>query len=603
MNLAYWNFILYFVRLFMNCFIINCGSSSLKADVVHASSRTHLWSTIVERIGEPKQPPSHREALGLVLEQLQAKAIQLDAVGHRVVHGGEEFRRPQLIDDVVYSKLEKLVQLAPLHLPANLAGIHAARAHLSQLPHIAVFDTAFHATLPARAKRYAFPTAEADALGIRRYGFHGPSHSWVAREAARYLKSPIEDLKLITCHLGNGASATAIEFGRSIETSMGMTPLEGLVMGTRTGDIDVGAALHYARAKNLTLDELDRFLNRDCGLLGLSGISNDMRDIEEEASSGNPQARRAIQVFTHRLRKYIGSYAAVMGGVDAIVFTGGIGENSAAVRHRSCQRLGFLGALIDEDKNRDIVVHRDEPVHCFSLPHSRCHLLVVKTDEALSIAGEVTDAIQHESQIKVVQKIPLAISARHIHLTKDALEALFGKGYQLTERNPLSQPGQYACEETLTVVGPKNRIENVRILGPLRPRCQVEISRTDEFHIGVDAPVRCSGHVKDTPGIKLIGPKGQLTLNEGLIQAQRHIHMTPEDAVSFGVKDKEIVEVAISSEEDRNLIFDDVIVRVSKKYRLEMHIDTDEANAAGVTANSSAELHQTPLVIESMQRR
>ncbi|MDP3217897.1 MAG: phosphate propanoyltransferase, partial [Deltaproteobacteria bacterium] len=426
----------------------------------------------------------------------------------------------------------------------------------------------------------------------RRYGFHGPSHAWVAQQAGQYLKEDLRGLRLITCHLGNGASVTAVEGGRSVETSMGMTPLEGLVMGTRAGDIDPGVLLEIGRREGLDVEGLDRLLNHQSGLLGLSGVGNDLRDIEARAAAGDEDCRLAIQVFAHRVRKYIGAYAAVMGGVDAIVFTAGIGENSALMRHRIAQRLDFLGARFDEDRNRDVRVSAAHPVAEFSEPGSRVRLLVVATDEARAIAHDAALLSAGAQSVEAASRIPIAISARHIHLTRAAVDALFGPGHALTPYKPLSQPGQFACEEKLTVVGPKGRIANVRVLGPERPECQVEVSRTDEFSLGVDAPVRDSGDVTNTPGVTLEGPAGSLTLTKGLICARRHIHMHPDDAARFGVKDRDVVEVAVDTD-GRDLTFGDVLIRVSPKFRLEMHLDTDEANAAQLNGGDGGVLDST----------
>lgn len=372
---------------------------------------------------------------------------------------------------------------------------------------------------------------------------------------------------------------------------MGMTPLEGLVMGTRSGDLDPGLVLQLLR-EGRDVDAVDTLLNRKSGLAGVSGTSGDMRDIEERAADGDERCRLALKLFAHRLRKYIGAYAATMGGVDAIVFTAGIGENSAGIRHRVAQRLDFLGARIDEDRNRDAKVDAQSPVFDVSDPTSRVKLLVVATDEARAIAEHTAAVAQKEDTLAEAKTIPIAVSARHIHLTQEAVEALFGEGHQLTPRNDLSQPGQFACEETLTVVGPKRSLEKVRVLGPTRPKNQVEVSRTDEFWLGVDAPVRRSGHVANSPGITLQGPAGTLTLTEGLICAARHIHMTPQDAQDFGVENGDIVEVRINSE-DRDLVFGDVLIRVSPKYALEMHVDTDEANAAELSRHDEGMLVAT----------
>lgn len=575
----------------MNIVVINCGSSSLKAALIDHTSGKRLASMRIERIGEGEAtvrfddaaPVSvdardHEQALASTLPKL-LEAGEVHGVGHRVVHGGERFCEPVRIDEEVEATIEALIPLAPLHNPAGLAGVRAARKVLPDLPHVAVFDTAFHATLPRRARLYALPADLAEKHGIRRYGFHGTSHAYVAARAAEHLSTPLSELRIITCHLGNGASVAAVEYGRSVETSMGMTPLEGLVMGSRCGDVDPGVLLHLMRVEGLDVDALDTILNRESGLRGMSGVGNDMRDIEARAADGDERCRLAIHAFTHRIRKYIGAYAAVMGGVDAIVFTGGIGENSALVRHRAAQRLEFLGARLNEDKNRAAALSPDNPVCEVSTAHSRCRVLAVATDEQHAIAQETAGVVSGRDQVGGERAIPVAISARHIHLTTESIAVLFGEGHQLTVRSELSQPGQFACEETLDVVGPKRTIEGVRVLGPARSNNQVEISRTDEFFLGIDAPVRNSGDVAGSAAVALVGPKGTLQLDEGVICARRHIHMTPDDAAYYGVEDRDVVEVALDSE-GRDLVFGDVLIRVHPKYALEMHIDTDEANAA-----------------------
>jgi acetate kinase len=588
----------------MRILVVNCGSSSLKAAVVEPESGKTIANATVERVGdtdavlrwgdavETFDAPDHGAALGPVLERLRAAVGPIDGVGHRVVHGGERFDAPTRITDEVEATIEALVPLAPLHNPANLAGIRAARALLPDIPHVAIFDTAFHATLPRRAKSYAIPQEVAEKHGVRRFGFHGTSHSFVARRAAEHLGLDVRDLRLITCHLGNGCSMAAVEFGRSVETSMGMTPLEGLVMGSRSGDLDVGAVLALLRTGEYDVDALDRLLNYESGLTGLSGIGNDVRDIEARAATGDARCQLALHVFSHRVRKYIGAYAAVMGGVDAIVFTAGIGENSVRVRHTVSQRLEFLGAVLDEDANREVALTVEAPVANFAAPNSRVALLAVQTDEQWEIARQTAELVSERDKVDVQAGIPVAVSARHVHLDAATFAKLFGEDASLTEYRPLSQPGQFAAEERVNLIGPKRTIEHVRILGPFRKETQVEVSTTDEFHLGVDAPVRASGHIENTPGITLEGPKGRVTIDRGVICALRHIHMHPDDAIRFGVNDKDIVDVAISSD-GRDLIFGDVLVRVSPSYRLEMHIDTDEANAAGIARGMEAALVPT----------
>lgn len=581
----------------MHVLVLNSGSTSLKSCVIDTTTGERRFVARAERIGAGG-PATHEAALDHVLADLD---VAVDAVGHRVVHGGEAFVHPTLLDDEVVAAIEALVPLAPLHAPANLAGIAAARARFPALPHVAVFDTAFHATLPRRARDYALPAELAERHGIRRYGFHGTSHAWVAARAADHLQTPLRQLRLVTCHLGGGCSMAAVEFGRSVETSMGMTPLEGLVMATRSGDVDPGALLALARAEGLDLDGLDALLNQQSGLLGLSGRSSDLRDLEAAAAEGDRNARQAIQVFAHRVRKYIGAYAAVMGGIDAIVFTAGIGENSAMMRHRCAQRLDVLGAVLDEDLNRDAAVDRDHPVAEISAPHARCRILVVKTDEERAIAEATREHVDEVKRLDGSLSIPIAVSARHVHLTEAAIATLFGEGHTLTPYKPLSQPGQFACEERVDLVGPRGTIERVRVLGPARRACQVEVSRTDEFALGIDAPIRMSGDVAGSAALTLKGPAGELALTEGVIQAQRHIHMHPDDAARFGVAHGDVVEVRVDTD-GRDIVYGDVVVRVKDSYRLEMHIDTDEANAAELQRGQQGMLVSTAATASLVRR-
>jgi acetate kinase len=565
----------------MHVLVFNCGSTSLKYELfeVEGSGPSGFIRSLRTGKVDRLAAGASSEAVEWVIGELKDAGLSVDAVGHRVVHGGETFSDAVLIDDDVLAGIEACVPLAPLHNPANLAGIRAAQAGFPGVPQVAVFDTAFHASLPRRARTYALPQDLAAEHGLRRYGFHGPSHAFVSREACRYLGASPEALRLITCHLGGGASVCAVEFGTSVETSMGTTPLEGLVMGTRSGDIDPGALLLLLQRGAVDVDGLDELLNRRSGLAGLSGVGPDLRDIEERAAAGDDAARLAIAVFAHRVRKYIGAYAATMGGVDAVVLTGGIGENAVGMRRRILQRFDFLGLILDDDRNEDARVGDDARTAEISAPHSRVKALVVATDEERMIAEETRKVVAGLTAPRAPRPIPISVSARHVHLNLPTFEALFGEGATLTHRNDLSQPGIFAAEETVTLHGPRRSIEGVRLLGPLRGRNQVEISRTDEFRLGVDAPVRASGKVEGSAPITVEGPRGKRLLQEGLICAWRHIHMRPEDAADFGVEHGDSVEVAIVGG-DRDLVFGDVTIRVSPEYALEMHIDTDEANAA-----------------------
>ncbi len=380
--------------------VLNAGSSSIKFKLFE--NTTVLAYGSIERIAEAKGHAllhagvttlerseaidTHEIALRLMLELLEESGILTDlatlkGVGHRVVHGGEAFMAPTLITAANLEAIAKLSPLAPLHNPANVAGIRAMTALLPDLPQVAVFDTAFHATLPPRAYRYALPETLYTRFGIRRYGFHGTSHAYVAWHAAAILDKPLETLNLITLHLGNGASACAIRKGESVETSMGFTPLEGLVMGTRSGDLDPGIFAFLIREAGMTPEEVDTLLNRQSGLKGLCGF-NDMREIEKAIAQGRRDAMLAFDIFIHRLRKYIGSYAVVLEKVDAIVFTGGIGEHSAKVREAVCTSLTILGVLPDIKKNR-------EAATAFHKSESPIALLRIPTDEEEAIARSV----------------------------------------------------------------------------------------------------------------------------------------------------------------------------------------------------------------------
>ncbi|MBM4362375.1 MAG: acetate/propionate family kinase [Deltaproteobacteria bacterium] len=570
----------------MRVLVVNSGSSSVKYRVIDPEAGTTLVHGLVERVTD--HAAAIAEAIGA------AGGEPLDVVAHRVVHGGPRFHQAALVDDDVLHEIEAAAVLAPLHNPKNLAGIRAARAALPGVPQVAVFDTAFHNRLPRRARTYALPAELSDTLGLRRYGFHGTSHAYVAAEAARFLKRPLAELRLLSMHLGSGASVCAIEHGHSTDTSMGMTPLEGLVMGTRAGDVDAGVVLALLRSGR-SVDEVDHLLNEQSGLLGLAGGSADLRDIERRAADGDDRARLAISVFAHRARKYLGAYAAGMGGLDVVVLTAGIGERSAAMRQRILQRLEFLGLVLDEDRNSAARVGDDAPVARISADGSRVEVLVVATNEELRIAREAAAVVEAGRPKPGPGPIPIAVSARHVHLTPEAFAVLFGPGAELTRQKDISQPGQFASEQKVNLVGPRDRIDGVRILGPFRKKNQVEVSRTDEFKLGVDAPIRDSGNVAGSAPITLEGPAGTLRLEEGLICAHRHVHMSPADAAARGVKDGDEVEIAITGG-PRDLVFGDVMVRVSDRFVLEMHIDTDEANAAELGGGASGELTYTPVL-------
>ena len=371
--------------------VINCGSSSLKFSLFDGEKR--VQSGLVERIGEAEPElvvgeqrrqvaaGDHAEAMQRVREVL-GEVNAIEAIGHRIAHGGERFFEAELVTPEVEQGIEDCAALAPLHNPAHLAGIRAAREYFPDVPQVVVFDTAFHQTLPERAFLYALPYELYEQEGIRRYGFHGTSHRYVAQRAAELLQ--VERLTGITCHLGNGSSLAAIRDGQSVDTSMGLTPLAGVAMGTRSGDLDPATVFHLARRRGQSLEEIETMLNHESGLLGLSGRSQDFREVEQAALEGDKRSRRALEVFSYGVRKYIGAFIAVLGRIDAVIFTGGIGENSAAARWRILQDLEHLGLELDSTRNQ-VHVGREGEISSFG---AKIRILVVPTNEELVIARE-----------------------------------------------------------------------------------------------------------------------------------------------------------------------------------------------------------------------
>ncbi len=397
----------------LNILVINCGSSSLKYQLLEMENETLLAKGLVERIGLDRgthiyQRPGHdkltRElpiadhscAIALVMKALTDTAYgvvasmdEIAAVGHRVVHAGERYASSVIIDDDVIAALEACIPLAPLHNPPNIMGIKAAQQVMPSTPMVGVFDTAFHQTMADWAYIYPLPYDFYTDLKVRRYGFHGTSHRFVTQRAAELLGRPATALNLITCHLGNGASVCAVKHGKSIDTSMGFTPLEGLVMGTRSGDIDPAIVGFIAKARGLTLEQVDRILNKESGILGISGVSSDLRDVERAYAAGNDRARLSIDVYSYHIQKYIGAYAVALGHVDAIVFTAGVGEHGSLVREWACRGLEVLGAELDLFENG---VRHDEAF--ISKPGSRVKIMVIPTNEELMIARDTRDLLR-----------------------------------------------------------------------------------------------------------------------------------------------------------------------------------------------------------------
>lgn len=396
----------------MKILVINSGSSSVKYQLFEMNDRTVLSKGLVERIGisgsrlthyagekvsfkVEQEIADHRVALRLIFDALThavhgvlQRVQDIDAIGHRVVHGGEIFNEAKMADKETKEGIKRLCELAPLHNPANLLGIEACERIIPGIRQVAVFDTSFHHTIPKHSYMYALPYEYYEKYGIRRYGFHGTSHNYVAQRAARMIGKPLEQLKIITCHLGSGSSISAISGGRSIDTSMGFTPLEGVAMGTRCGDIDPAAITYLIERESLSPKDINDILNNKSGVLGVSGISSDFRDLEKAAEEGNERAKLAVEIFVHRVKKYIGAYVAVLNGLDALVFTAGLGENSPEIRARICKGLEFLGLSVEEEKND--VRGREADI---SAANSRVRVLVIPTNEELMIASETERVI------------------------------------------------------------------------------------------------------------------------------------------------------------------------------------------------------------------
>ena len=401
----------------MKILVLNCGSSSIKYQLFNMEDEAAMASGLAERVGEPQgrlthnkfldteaestivreEPISeHKDGMHMIIDLLTDEqhgvvndASEISAVGHRVVHGGEHFQAPTLIDDAVIGAIEETIPLAPLHNPANLMGIRVAQSLIPQAPQVAVFDTAFHQTMPPRAYHYSLPYEYYEELGVRRYGFHGTSHRYVAKEAARLMGRPLDNLNLMTIHLGSGASTCAIEKGKSVDTSMGMTPVAGIIMGTRSGNIDPGIIFYLAKRRGMTLEDLDHVLTHESGLKGICGF-NDMRDIHSKATEGDKRAKLALDMFVYRIKKYIGNYLAVLGRLDGIVFTAGIGEHDVEIRERCCEKLDRLGIVIDPEKNR---LPHEGPLQ-INKPESSVALFVIPTNEELEIAQQTKELLE-----------------------------------------------------------------------------------------------------------------------------------------------------------------------------------------------------------------
>ncbi len=402
----------------MKILVINCGSSSVKYQLIDTVNELSLAKGTVSRIGMSASVLSHKphdreevKVSGEILDHIVAieyvisillsknhgvieDKSEINAIGHRVVHGGEKFTDSVLVTQDLMSEIRNLIELAPLHNPHNIRGINACMKTLPGVPHVAVFDTAFHHKMPPHAYIYGIPYILYKRYGIRRYGFHGTSHKYVSEQASKMLGKPLEELKLITCHLGNGASITAIDKGISIDTSMGFTPLEGLLMGTRSGDLDPAIILHIMAREELSLHEANTLLNKHSGLAGISGLSSDMREVVEGANDNNANAKLALEIFCYRLKKYIASYIAAMNGLDALVFTAGVGENSPEVRSLTCNEMDFLGISIDDAKNNSAKAIEAD----ITAENARVRTLVIPTNEELVIARDTKRIVEESNK-------------------------------------------------------------------------------------------------------------------------------------------------------------------------------------------------------------
>ena len=396
----------------MNVLVVNCGSSSLKFQLINYDNRDVLAKGLCERIGidgrlvyEPKNGekevteaamPTHVEAIQMVLDALVneksgvIKSLEeVDAIGHRVLHGGMKITNSVIIDDEVIKVIEECADLGPLHNPANLMGINACMKLMPGVPNVAVFDTAFHQTMPPKAYMYGIPKEYYEKYAIRKYGFHGTSHKFVSKRTAEFLGKDYNDLKIIVCHMGNGASLSAVKNGKCVDTSMGLTPLEGLIMGTRSGDVDPAVVQFICNHENISVDEMLTILNKKSGLLGMTGISSDFRDVRKASEEGNERAALALDAYRYRVAKYIGSYVAALNGVDAITFTAGVGENSWEMRSEICEYLGYLGVEVDEEKNKAAIGEQA----VISTPDSKVKIIVLPTNEELAIARETVKLV------------------------------------------------------------------------------------------------------------------------------------------------------------------------------------------------------------------
>lgn len=566
---------------------------------------------VVEHIGEPRARHTVRKLRGKTMTTAQGtrkaavetildglmepggpveRIEDLSVIAHRVRHGGERFGEPMMVDDVLLAAIRQELSVGSEEAQANLELIEVCRELAPGVQQVAVFETAFFQTVPAHAYIYALPYELYRDRGLRRYGSHGVAHRQAALLAAAHLQRPLEDLRVVSCVLGSEPSVCAVSNGRAVDVTArgGLPGLDG------PGDLDPELVLRLSRGHGMSLDEVASLLAEEGGLRGLSGSRGGLDELAETAEGGDTRAALALDVMAHAIKRAVGASVAVLGGIDALAFIGPHGEAATTVRARALKGLEGLGLHLDPKLNASPEAGPDGLAE-LSPSLAPAKILLVPADGHRMIAGEVLDAIGRDDLAALFRSrrlpIPIGISAHHVHLTQDDVEALFGPGHQLTFRGELSQPGQFACEEQVTLAGPRGTVERVRVLGPVRSATQVEISRTEEFKLGIDAPIRASGNVKGSPGLRLEGPAGSIELEEGVICAARHVHMSPEDALRFGVRDRGLISVCV--EGGRGVSFRDVLVRVHPDFRLDMHVDTDEANAAELGSDAVGYVEST----------
>ena len=588
--------------------VIESQSTTVRYSYFDVERELHNQEGMVDRIGQGRARHTIRKLRGKTMTSVpgtRAAGVEavlaglttpagpleriedLSVIAHRVMHGGERFGEPMIIDDRVLDGIRQELPIGGDELQANVETIEACRKLAPTVQQVAVFETAFFQTVPAHAYLHALPYDLYRDHGIRRYGCNGVAHHQAARLAAAHLERALERLRVVSCYCGPEPSVCAIGEGRAVDVTSGATCQGGLPGLTGTGDLDPRLVFRLCDVHGMSLSEVESAVTVGGGIRALSGLQGDLTDLSAAAEEGNKQADLALETMAHAIKKAIGASVATLGGIDALVITGPHSATGGALRLRALAGLEGLGLHLDPELNEAPETSPDG-VGELSPPLSPAKVLLVPADGHRMVASEVLGAIGREDLAALFRSrrlpIPIGISAHHVHLTREHVEALFGPGHELTFRAELTQPGQFACEEQVTVIGPRGVVERVRVLGPVRSKTQVEIPRTEEFRLGIDAPIRASGDIKGSPGLRLEGSAASIDLQQGVICAARHVHMSPEDALRFGVRDRSLISVRV--EGGRGVSFRDVLVRVHPDFRLDMHVDTDEANAAELGADA-----------------